>query len=55
MRKKTKLSDNHDLKVTDIRSKAKNEKIRSYFLMAAFSLSPDWSSCSSQQQQLFPI
>lgn len=33
----------------------KNEEIKSYFLMTAFSLSADWSTCSSQQQQLFPI
>lgn len=32
-----------------------NEEIKSYFLMTAFSLSADWSTCSSQQQQLFPI
>lgn len=33
----------------------KNEEIKSYFVMTAFSLSADWSTCSSQQQQLFPI
>lgn len=32
-----------------------NEEIKSYFVMTAFSLSADWSTCSSQQQQLFPI